>query len=721
VTFVNPYNFIPSPARPATGDLADGPPPGHHRYHTDRWHGRIGVTMTTLTPLLLAEAADDTRTFHVPTVTGPDGRTRVDLAPTQLKGMLRSAYEAVTNSRYGILARTHSTPLGYRSSTQSGSDLTPAVVIHPAGDPAAPFLRLLGRLLPPGVAEKQVLSAAVLEAWIPAGPAAVHPGPLLTGVAHGLRVEATLHLDELRPGLSRWRVHQVLPAGAGPTAEPVIPPGTDGDPVWARVRGYLHITGPTIKDKRWERLFVTELLNASDGVTLQPARDLTPAASAPLLAALRRLIDHQRDLHHHATVSTITDRTDPAGQARQPWEYYGHEPGRTAWARHLYTTADVPTAPAWTGPDQTPEGAPPTGHAYTCWAENAHSSAPTRLRPVMVSRLNYDRTPADTITTALRPATSLAKLSPADRVFGWVGTHPDPNASDTRAAYRGHVRVVRVVTPVADDAIHDLEPPVILPALSTPKPSQGRFYLARDAGSATPTPLPPGADPASYFSAGHVPRGRKVYLYRRGDRTSTTRTPSGVPFADTATTQTSTVTGWIAPGETFHFDLVVDNLSGTELGALLWLLHPDTTYGAKDNNGTWQPGRMRLGMAKPLGFGVVTVALDPARTHLARGEHLTDRFAALDPEPPNEPTWHQLPATFENQHPHPDVLRAVRNAAIGVGAKSSVHYPAQGPDDPGYEWFVANERAASKHRQVLPSLTDPAWPVSLRPVPEQTT
>jgi hypothetical protein len=53
-----------------------------------------------------------------------------------------------------------------------------------------------------------------------------------------------------------------------------------------------------------------------------------------------------------------------------------------------------------------------------------------------------------------------------------------------------------------------------------------------------------------------------------------------------------------------------------------------------------------------------------------------------------------------------------------VGAKSSVCYPRQGGGDSGYEWFVANDRAAPRERQSLPSLTDPNWPVPLRPVPD---
>jgi hypothetical protein len=746
VTFVNPYNFIPAPTRPSDGDLADGEPPGHHRYHADRWTGRIRVTMTTATPLLLGQTHDDAaghRQFHVPAVPGPDGADRVDLAPTQLKGMLRAAYEAVTNSRFGVLAPAHATPLGYRAPARSGSDLTPALVVHPQGPDSAPVIRLLGRLVPPGVAPAAVLPAAGLRAWTPSGPpddrmAAVSPEPMLTGVAHGLHVEATLTLDELPPPpgehrstLWRWAVHQVVPASTAPP-EGLLPPAhAHSNTVWARVRGYLHITGPTISTKRWERLFVTDLLAAAPGVVLQPARDLDARDSAPLLDALRVLIDHQREFHTSARGgSEIATRTDDASQAREPWEYFGKEPGHTAWARHLYDAAGHPAAPTWTGPDLTPGKPAPAGHAYTCWAENAATATPTRLRPVMVSRLRYDRAPADLVGVSLHPATSLGKASPADRVFGWVesGAGEPSNPATPKTAYRGHLRVVRVTAPTVADAVVDLDPPVILPPLATPKPSQGRFYLG-DTRGPVPGPLPPGTDPAYYFADRHVPRGRKTYLYRRvrqphadlpgGLPRPATTTPSGVRFAAGETTQTTTVHGWIAAGATFGFDLVVDNLSSTDLGALLWLLDPQQTFGAPDRDGTWQPGHLRLGLAKPFGYGVVAVAVDPAHTHLARGELLALHLANLDPEPPNDNAWQQLAAAFEANHPQPAVLLAARNAAVGVGARTAVHYPKQNPDDPGYDWFVKNDDAPPAVRQVLPALTDPAWPVSLRPVAGQ--
>ena len=103
-TFHNPYTFIPTPPRPLK-DLkgmfaGDFNPLEHDLNHAsltdDLWTGHIPIKITTVTPLVLLK---------------DDGRERdpkkhqtydvLDYIPeSSLRGMLRSAYEVVTNSRY---------------------------------------------------------------------------------------------------------------------------------------------------------------------------------------------------------------------------------------------------------------------------------------------------------------------------------------------------------------------------------------------------------------------------------------------------------------------------------------------------------------------------------------------------------------------------------------------------------------------------------------------
>jgi hypothetical protein len=127
--FHNPYNFIPAPPRNLDHpDLGDQPPISHDRYHADRWSGHISVTLTTHTPLLIQDASrvnEDERTGHKTFPTRLDVDCKPYLPPTSIKGMLRAAYEAVTNSRMSVFFK-HDLPLAYRMPAQKKSMGIPA-------------------------------------------------------------------------------------------------------------------------------------------------------------------------------------------------------------------------------------------------------------------------------------------------------------------------------------------------------------------------------------------------------------------------------------------------------------------------------------------------------------------------------------------------------------------------------------------------------------------
>ena len=106
--FHNPYNFVPTMTRHlGHADLGDGEGAALDRFHEDRWTGRLHVTITTATPLLIPDAAratgkkDEHLTF--PLRLGLDNRPH--MPATAFKGMLRSAFEAVTNSRLRCFQR----------------------------------------------------------------------------------------------------------------------------------------------------------------------------------------------------------------------------------------------------------------------------------------------------------------------------------------------------------------------------------------------------------------------------------------------------------------------------------------------------------------------------------------------------------------------------------------------------------------------------------------
>ncbi|GIW92467.1 MAG: hypothetical protein KatS3mg110_0508 [Pirellulaceae bacterium] len=135
--FHNPYNFVPAlPRDKVGGDLGDSKPAGHHVLFPDRYSGVIRVCMTAKTPLLVPDAgrlidyqkeneAQGITKGHksYPVRLDPTGKPYIP--PTSVKGMLRAAYEAVTNSRLAVFPG-HDRKLAYRMVTQEGLALVPA-------------------------------------------------------------------------------------------------------------------------------------------------------------------------------------------------------------------------------------------------------------------------------------------------------------------------------------------------------------------------------------------------------------------------------------------------------------------------------------------------------------------------------------------------------------------------------------------------------------------
>ena len=99
----SPYDFIPTPERTSEDDLGDRVPTGHHRLASDFYSGTLQVEMVTTTEVLVPDAYIEVEDDHVTKSTRRDQAGKPLIPATSVKGMLRSAYEAVTNSRLGVL------------------------------------------------------------------------------------------------------------------------------------------------------------------------------------------------------------------------------------------------------------------------------------------------------------------------------------------------------------------------------------------------------------------------------------------------------------------------------------------------------------------------------------------------------------------------------------------------------------------------------------------
>jgi len=671
--FVHPYYFLPMKDRAAfDGELGDSPPVGHSRWIADRYSGTVRVRLTLNTPLLLCDRGEQReedpeghRTYGVLTDDGtPNGKPL--LASSSVRGMLRAAFEAITNSRFGVFpgspatqrgpAQSHGRRQGMRLPATSGLETVPARIVLHEGRLAA---QLLTGGLPLQSNGRTAESDPLPAAWCGYG----YNGGWKPSGLGGFQ-----HRDEVWAYLTPWRYRKELPKGkviefrfwnvealqpAGPTkpstnpaamrrlfghAEPVTE-GGQGD--WHQ--GFLCVTQRNMTGKHDERIFF-----GVDGAIVAPF-------ASDLGNQWRELIADYHDQHR---------RELEGGKTRPP-----ALPASCVFSRHISESPpDLNVAEL-----ELREG-------ELCYAKVERRGddgfVATALYPVMIARKLHSLSPLDCLPESLRPAKRLDELSPADRVFGWVSQEKLDRRAATGAsgsdgpAYRAQLRVGPVEC-TRDDAIESFEAPRTLPILGQPKPAQGRFYLGNSDGKPQS-----GLDKEkSGYQAGNRIRGPKVYPHHQQFR----EPPRG---AHTKSRQNRSVTGWVKAETTFEFDLQVTNLSGFELGALLWLLSlPDGHF-------------LRMGMGKPLGFGSVEARIVEDGTRLARGSLWAKQYATWASEPlescDREPLIEQFKSTMDRRHAH--LRRAFLVVARGFAGR--IHYPQMAGQDSEeyYEWFVKNDK-----------------------------
>lgn len=557
-----------------------------------------------------------------------------------------------------------------------------------------------------------------MPAWL---GATKNPSPLVSG---GQFMNGALVVAVVKKVKYVWVVEALLSGNANAAKLSV----GNGQRI---VQGRLHVAGPNVGVKEAERLVILRWWDQADSCWIDvPYLELPPDQAAMLARQYRDIVAEQRAVHASADRNEIESRN-----GAMPWDYLGDEPGQTAWSRHLYSTSDLvgATPPVWVGAEQ---ALPDDGSAaVTCWAQvrdsverrNRWIKRPLEpadvvmLRPVMISRLLHDSPPGTLLDDSLRPATALDRLSPADRVFGWVS--PRRTTEDADAAHRAQLRVVDMELPDAGSAVERLDGGLTIEPLSSPKPSQGRFYVGKRSHDGTVKPLEPRVRRDQFFRPGHTLRGRKVYPHqqwmvgkeapelrylldyepprRRARKDSDD--PETRPKRDS---QNVTLREWIKPGVEFRAVLRIDNLNDLELGALLWLLDPSRL------GTSGELGRLKLGGGKPLGFGSVELSVVGSKTRLFRGREVSARLNGF--RSVVAPTdWSQLPDAFEAAMPSwfDEVKQAIRAAAIGYPADVAVTYPRVEPGSPGYQWFEENEdRQAHLSLPVLGDGTLPCRP-----------
>ena len=664
--FRNPYNFVPFEDRAGfEGPLADSPPVGHAAYHPDAWSGTITVRGTVRTPLIITPAAPEAMTGEHPTYgcrVGADGTPW--LPPSALRGALRGRYEALTDSRFGVVSEVLDRRFAFRLGTSDAQRAVPARVADVDGQLSV--VPLLGTSAT-NRADNQPLWAA----WLPMNCNEADQ------LAHGTFVRARLrrctHVN--RNGGARypiWYVERAVPAGRQLPPDPWKPRGRTAESVnrYERseqtlvVHGWVFRTSPapnlpSTKTRKFERLFFVQN-TAAAGTTEQQVIDRAAQQAGQLVAPF---------------AGDLKDGFEAVIKA------YDDAAPERARGQQLNGSAHLPEHGSAAHREPRP--------GLLCYAIlRPDHGAIGHLSPVTIGREPYQSVARDLLPDRVDVARNWSELSPADRVFGWV--HPEAGeGDDRRVALRSSLRI----SPCRFDPPGEGEPPLIdtsvrtLAILSGPKPSYGRFYLAGADGQP--------ADGGHKRTVGYQPsnrlRGRKVYPHQPDAESPDWFNPGGrKPWETNETTNKNrTVTACVRAGASFTFDIQVRNLSSAELGALLEVI--DRASGG---------GRIRLGYARPLGFG--SVELERQQVRVETGQQRRQRLAQFDTAPAgpcSDEVVGKLRQSFLKAfidahgaplHRH-GIGWASKAEACGFDDGIVVAYPGVADGRPSYEWFMDNE------------------------------
>ncbi len=640
--FHNPYTFVPTPERskaiikdPFAGDH-DPSSPGtmedHTRFWSDRFSGRIPVILSVKTPLFIAapgEREDENghKTFDC-----------LETIPaTSIKGLLRSAYEAVTNSRLGVFnVEQHRAKLGLR--LPANANVIPGRVSRKGNDWEVTLFTGTSQIGPDGRAQGPLYAA-----WIPAYRRAGNMGNMH---GTGTRVWASLAQKEHRS--RRFSFYEVVTMD------------TKRQNANQNVEGFIVKTGKMIRNKHDERLF----FNTNKPKVLPVAQNVVEEYEA-LLA------DYQKT-HEGGALPPDTQCihgkhiTDPARKKLSDGDflYVKLNPGLintprklecveklypVQISRDLHEGSPLDCLHPSLRPATKRENLSPADRLFGwvsqegeggegAWRGKMRISQPKMEGPGMKRFPNGKALPL-TILGAPKPAQARFYLGDG------VGK-PQNNGSEKKSVgYKNNKRL------------------------------RGRKFYWHHKGVCGNAAYwaNPWEDRTTQESGGYRQEYRAL---RDGERTN----------------QNRSITGWMEPGTTARFSLYVENLFWEELGALLWLLslgdafHFRLGLGKPLGLGSVQlkldPGReIEGGVGDALASRYEGFSPLPSLSHEDRDQAIESFKGALT-------------RAFGKPFDGLDFIKAF--LAVGKGPEDHlpVHYPRlrRERSSISYEWFVKNER-----------------------------
>ena len=746
MTWHHAYNGIPAIREPRDGNgpnsafYKDDVPSGHDHLAADRLSGELAVEIAVASPTIPGQQTADGRVVVASRSGDPNGaRTWEDatIPVTTLKGILSSAYEAVTASRMRVLG-PHDHVLTHRRTTQESAVLYP-VLLMPAERGADLRARvMLGKNKTPRNAREWTKPAYVCTAVLPDS---------LTSAAAIFSAEGKW----LYSGAHNSKKRDKREEGSDKVAEARLEELRRVTPHLKRVS----FSAEAEKFYNSKRFIVTDICGESfcgtrdDPIETLPRTNgivvrLTPPGAGPLIdTKYNEFIFF--DVNPRPTYLTVSEKV-LSGLVEVVHSYIEN-------IRALKRREDRRKAAGLpqTGPDSDTRAsdapntwlvdtiingdkAPGLGadrDAIRARLIELASSDPglplfasiddgkiTGLTPSQVGRRTAPGSvsPAELAEAAeVAPAHSHKQASAADRMWGFVADEKEEDA-DQAAAVRGRI-TIRPVIPTALPTGQQgwLRLPKgdakgwILPTLASPKPSTGVPYLRTKTGAALDKAL----TRAQTFQPDQV-LIRKVYPTHRALLPArNANLPHATPLSGIKGPGETAVGSYLAPGAVFRTTIAFEGLMAEELAVLVWLLTPRRLVprsGKRRKASHSAVGYHRLGFGKPLGLGAVKIrATDVVvRDGAGLANRYRDLTGCLGCPPPEEygrtpeqrldMVRDRLPQDFTQRLS----VRAFVRAAYGWGG--DVGYPAAGKRAGGDElspiitWFKNREENRVKHR-----------------------
>ena len=198
------------------------------------------------------------------------------------------------------------------------------------------------------------------------------------------------------------------------------------------------------------------------------------------------------------------------------------------------------------------------------------------------------------------PARSLQEASSAERLWGFVAQEPDEDATP---ALKGRIYLEDAHL-CTDDFKRDDEGGWIPPILASPKPSTAQPYLRSRTGDDIFE-----LERSKCFTAQHS-LIRKTYPTHRFLTSKGASQPSMLNDKNRELTDSEVLIGsYIMPKATLESVLRFEGLTAQELSTILWLLTPENLV-PKDEQRPREKGYFHLGLGKPLGLGTASISAE---------------------------------------------------------------------------------------------------------------